>query len=151
VVHTNDPANRSISLTIKGQVDKFAEIIPDPVLLTGRVGETIKKAVRITPGKKYPFTITDSNTRYGANIKFSLDKKNLFGKKAYLLTVENTRNTPGRYMDFIYLTTDSQIQPRLTIKVRGNIYVANTGNRSPSRGGSFSSRPGAAPDRPTEK
>ena len=150
MVHTNDPANRSISLVIKGQVDKFAEIIPDPVLLTGRVGETINKGVKITPGKKYPFHITESSARYGTNIKFNLDKKHLFGKTSYALTVENTRNTPGRYTDYIYLTTDSEIQPKLTIKIRGNIYANNT--VKPINGPSVHVPDSdSSPDRPTEK
>ena len=39
-----------------------------------------------------------------------------------VLTVENLKKTPGRYVDTILLTTDSSIQPTLKIFVYGDIF-----------------------------
>ncbi len=127
-----------------GRVEEFVEIIPDPVLLVGLVGETIKKSVRIVPGEKYPFTITNFRARKGTDIRLNLEKKEFSGKSGFLLEIENTRETPGRYIDYIYLTTDSEIQPKLTLRVRGIIQVS--GNRRPSSlNGPPADPPGAPP------
>lgn len=132
MIYTNDPRQQRLRLTITGRVEQFVEIIPDPVLLTGRVGEPLKKSVRIVPEEKYAFAITGVKARRGTDIRFHLEEKTFFGKKkGFLLEVENIRKTPGRYLDYLYLHTDSEIQPKLTLKVRGNIYAGNRSSHTP--------------------
>jgi len=77
--------------------------------------------VTIIPGKKYPFQITDTKAEKGKNIQFELKQITRENRPAYLLTVENTKKTKGRYRDKIRLYTDSTIRPQISIWVFGHI------------------------------
>lgn len=119
---TNDPRNKDITLTIKGKVDKFADISTRLIRFDGPADKTMKTGVTIRPDKKYPFKITKAYARSGTNITLELSE--LQGDKGYRLDVKNTKTDPGTYVDYIYLKTDSKVNPTLTIRVRGAIFKA---------------------------
>ncbi|MCP4689595.1 MAG: DUF1573 domain-containing protein [Desulfobacterales bacterium] len=117
-VFTNDPGRKRVTLRILGKVERFARIEPRGVLLEGVSGDDIRRVVSITPEEKYPFNIVKTWSRDpGERIECVLEKKD----GAYLLTVSNLVETPGRYRDAVHLKTDSPTLPEIVIHVRGVI------------------------------
>ena len=108
-------------LTIAGSVEKFVTINPKRVRLRGIAGEQIKKKVTITPEKKYPFKIVKASARDGKNIHFELKEEKGEKGPIYALLIENKRSEKGRYFDLITLETDSKIQPKLSIRINGDL------------------------------
>jgi hypothetical protein len=122
VIHSNDPINRNVTLTIYGDIEKFARVDPDRLRLYGQLGEKIEGKVIITPEKDFAFNIIEATAMKGDNIRFKLEKNNTGKPDGYLLTVENQMDKVGRYFDSIHLKTDSKINPVITVRVYGNIY-----------------------------
>ncbi len=125
LVETNDPKKPKIILKISGKVEKFAEIEPQNVKLSGSVKKTVMATVKIKPRKKFPFKITSIGTKTGKFIKIELKQKSSTGHSGYTLIVKNTKNTAGRYSDIIYINTDSNIKSKIKIRVFGNIVKQN--------------------------
>ncbi len=121
IIHTNDPTNPKFTLTISGHVEKFVDLNPKYVRLTGYSGAQISVPVTIVPTTKYPFKIIDVTSRNSTFIKYTLTEREPGEESGYTLLIENLKKDKGRYSDLLTLTTDSQIQPRITIRVYGNI------------------------------
>jgi len=121
VVHTNDPRNSVMELTVSGMVEKFAEIRPERVRLSGRVGEPVTAVAEIVPRPDYPFKIKNIRAMNGRHIRFSLANKTAAGSTIYEITVTSTRPDPGGISDVIYVETDSPIRPTLQVTVSGAI------------------------------
>jgi hypothetical protein len=121
VIHTNDPTNPKFTLTISGHVDKFVDLNPKYVRLTGYSGAQISVPVTIVPTAKYPFKIIDVTSRSDTFIKYTLTERKHGEGNGYTLLIENLKTDKGRYMDILTLKTDSQIQSKITIRVYGNI------------------------------
>ncbi|MFH0725296.1 MAG: DUF1573 domain-containing protein [Pseudomonadota bacterium] len=114
---TNDPANGRSSVTMKGHVDFFAQIIPEQIKLRGESGTKISASVEIVPSIKYPFHIvgTHSETESHCTVKIeTLPDK-------YLLRIENTMEKSGKYFDRILVDTDHAEKKQLVIRVQGDI------------------------------
>jgi hypothetical protein len=118
---TNDEKNPRLQLTISGSVDRFVTIKPNRVKLRGVAGDEIKRKVTITPEKKYPFKIVKVSAKNGKDIHFELSEEKGEQGPVYALLIENKRLERGRYFDMITLETDSEIQPRLSIRVYGDL------------------------------
>jgi hypothetical protein len=118
---TNDEKNPRLQLTISGSVDRFVTIKPNRVKLRGVAGDEIKRKVTITPEKKYPFKIVKVSAKNGKDIHFELSEEKGEQGPVYALLIENKRLEQGRYFDMITLETDSEIQPRLNIRVYGDL------------------------------
>ena len=118
-VYTNDPKNEKIALQLSGKVKKFVTIKPRKVFLKGNVGESISQTVLITPGEGEVFKILKVNALKGGDYKHSLKEVEIEGKAAYELTVENTRETAGRYFDKIFMITDRMDQAPINVIVSG--------------------------------
>ena len=110
-----------MKLTISGSVDKFVTIKPNRVKLRGIAGDEIKRKVIITPEKKYPFKIVKVSARDGKDIHFELSEEKGEKGPVYALLVENKRLQTGRYFDMITIETDSSLQPKLSIRVYGDL------------------------------
>lgn len=89
--------------------------------LAGRVGQPIEAAVNILPRDEYPFTIENIRAMIGKYIELHLDERKIGERRAYLLTVRNTKKDAGQYNDRIILETDSPIRPLLQISVYARI------------------------------
>lgn len=120
-VQTNDPDNMFFRLTLSGIVESYAEIEPSRAILTGTTGDDIKTEIKIIPNAKSPFKITKVKVKKGENIDLNLKEETGAEGLQYILSVTNTRKTAGKYNDKIYLTTDSDRKPKITIKVAGEI------------------------------
>jgi len=112
-------------------VEKFVDLKPKYVRLTGYSGTRIAVPVRIAPTAKYPFKIINITARDGNFIKYTLTEGKPGQGNAYTLLIENTRSDKGRYMDLLTLKTDSQIQPNLLIRVYGNILEPDKKKKAP--------------------
>ena len=97
------------------------DLKPRYVRLTGRIGDKIAVPVTIVPTPKYPFKIKEVTARTGTAIKYSLAVRSQEEGGGYNLLVENIRQKTGRYVDVLTLSTDSNIQPQLLVRVYGNI------------------------------
>ena len=124
MVHTNDPLNPVMELMVSGMVEKFAEIRPENVRLSGRVGESVTAVAEIVPRPDYPFKIKNIRAMNGRHIRFSLADKTAAGRTIYEITVTGTRPDPGGISDVIYVDTDSPIRPTLQVTVSGTIVGA---------------------------
>ena len=120
-VYTNDKNRPRTDLVITGKVERFATIRPKHVNLRGYVGDSLATKVSIIPETKYPFKITNVHAKDGINIKLQLKEVKDSGNGAYELEVENLKQETGRYVDMIFLDTDSKIRPQLSIRVYGNL------------------------------
>ena len=107
-------------------VDKFVDIRPTYIRLTGVAGQPINTLVSIIPSKKYSFKITGINAMKGRDIEFSLTEKIFPEGDGYEILVENRKTDPGRYHDVLSLKTDSDIQPAIKVSVYGNISAPDT-------------------------
>jgi hypothetical protein len=126
VVHSNDPQNPRITLTIQGYIEKFVDIEPKSVRLTGYVGEHIAVPVTIVPEVKHSFKILNAAARKGTDITYALKQRDPSQGRGYTLLIENKKMEKGRYHDVITLKTDSDIKRILRVRVFGNILEKQT-------------------------
>ena len=120
-VETSSPIQPNVSLEITGNVEKFADVSPNKVVLRGNAGEPITASVTIIPDAKYPFKVLETKTKNGTDIQAKTDEKKENDTATYVVTVENLKKEPGRYYDVITLKTDSSIKPELQVSVYGQI------------------------------
>jgi hypothetical protein len=118
---TNDETQPGLSVTVTGAVEKFAGIEPERVRLAGRVGQPVEAIVKIVPRDEYPFKIENARAMIGKYIERHLEEKKIGERRAYLLTVRNTKTDAGQYSDRIILETDSPIRPKLQVSVYARI------------------------------
>lgn len=120
-VYTNDPRRPRFRLSIKGKVESVATITPPNLKLYGPAGSSVVAKATIVPGKKYPFKILEAKAQIGKHIEYHLEEVKQDDQVSYILTVENRRKEKGRYFDVIFLTTDSEVKPKLRINIYGNL------------------------------
>ena len=92
--------------------------------LVGAAGTDITRAITITREKAYPFKIIEAKARNGKDIAFDFREFSQADKNGYILTIANKKTSAGRYADSVILTTDSQIKPKITVPVYGQIVSA---------------------------
>jgi len=119
IIETNDLKNPKLRFTVKGDVEKVADISAHVVKFVGEPEQDFKSVVKITPKKKYNFKITDVKTDSN-NIKLFLNYND--NNKGYELSIKNIKKTEGEYFDAITLKTDSKYMPEIPIRVYGNIF-----------------------------
>ena len=117
---TNDPDNKIRELVITGLVEKFADISPVRLRMSGKTGKTLVRTIKIKPRKKYPFKITNAVST-NKNILCSLLDTGNSTDGAYSLRVETVQKGKGRYKGKLILTTNSEIKPEIVIEVSGKI------------------------------
>ena len=120
-IQTNDKTRQGLSVTVTGFVEKFADISPERLMLSGTAGKPIKEQVTIIPKAKYPFKILSARARQGEYIKFHLTEVKRSNAMGYVLTVENLKQEKGIYFDAILLKTNNKLRPEIPINVLGNI------------------------------
>ena len=120
-LQTNDPNRPWLDVAVTGVVEKFAEIRPERVRFTGAADQPLFIEVEIIPRKDLPFTIGQIDARSGTFIKHELIRRCTDGYDRCVLRVENTRKEKGRYVDSLYVRTDSNLRPTISIPVTGMI------------------------------
>ena len=120
-METSAAKQPNVSIEIAGNVEKFASITPNKLILRGNAGDPIIGTVTISPDPKYPFRVLETKAKNGTDIKAKIDEKQDNDVTTYIITVENLKKEPGRYYDIITLKTDSPIKPELQLSVYGQI------------------------------
>lgn len=123
-VETSAAKQPNVVIEISGNVEKFANITPNKLILRGNAGEPIIGAVTISPDPKYPFRILETNTKNGTDTQAKIEEKQENNTTTYIVTVENLKKDPGRYYDVIMLKTDSQVKPEIQLSVYGQVLEA---------------------------
>jgi len=109
---------------------------PTYARLVGPVGSPLKKEIKITREKAYPFHIMNVKARSGKEIAVDVKELNGDAGDGYVLTIENTKTDAGRYADTVVITTDSKLKPTLTVPVYGQITAAAPPAEQPKTGAS---------------
>jgi len=104
-----------------GMVEKFADIRPERVRLAGIANQPVFVDVTITPRADLPFTIKKIKAKSGNYIRYELKQRCNERKAECVIRVENMRKDKGRYVDALFLQTDSQIRPTIPIFITGII------------------------------
>jgi hypothetical protein len=120
-IQTNDPNRQWLGVAITGMVEKFVEIRPERIILSGPGGQPLFAEVEIIPRKEYPFTIREVEVASGQFIKYEMNKIYAEEQNRYMIRVENTRVEKGRYVDSLNVRTDSDIRPKIHIHIIGII------------------------------
>lgn len=113
-----------MSIEIAGNVEAFANVTPNKLILRGNAGEPIIGTVTITPDSKYPFKVLETKSKNGTDIQAKIEEKQENDITTYIVTVENLKKDPGRYYDVVTLKTNSPVKPEIQISVYGQILEA---------------------------
>ena len=120
-VETSAAKQPTVTLIVTGNVEKFADITPNKLVLRGNAGDPITGTVTLTPDPKYPFKILETKSKNGTDIQAKIEEKKDGDTVRYILTVENLKKDPGRYSDVVQLKTDSTVKPEIEVSVYGQI------------------------------
>lgn len=120
-IKTDDPVLPWFSVGVVGQVEKFVDIQPERIQLAGPAGQPLFAEVAIIPRPEHPFRIEQIRLKNGKFIKYELTQRCTDGKNRCVIRVENTRREKGRYIDALFVDTDSEIKPVIPIYVMGTI------------------------------
>ncbi len=104
-----------------GFVESFAEIRPERVRLFGPPDRPLIVQVEIIPRKEYPFRIREIGVKSGNFIQYELVETCDSGHDRCIIRIENTKADKGRYLDALYVKTDSRLRPVIPIYVTGLI------------------------------
>jgi hypothetical protein len=125
-VYSNDPRHPMLMLTVTGSVEVFADIHPERLILRGTGDQTIRQELVVTPRASYPFKVTGIKAKNGTNIRFEMHEQVTPEGTSYVVSVENTKTSPGKYYDTLLISTDSKLKPTVPIHVYGTIATAKT-------------------------
>ena len=75
MVETSAAKQPNVSVEITGNVEKFANITPNKLILRGNAGEPIIGSVTISPDPKYPFKILETKAKNGTDIQARTEEK----------------------------------------------------------------------------
>ncbi len=120
-VRTNDPDRPEITIDVVMEVKEFADLNPYRIWLKGLPGEKIVEKCTVIPNENYPFNITGIKTRKGVWFDYKYKEIKNNGRKAYEITITNTREKPGPYQDVLFVQTDHPARPEFKIRIEGRI------------------------------
>lgn len=108
-----------VSLTVR----EFAELSPYRIWLEGRPdpAHPLMATCLVVPNEAYPFEITGIRARKGVWFEHAWKEVEHEGRRAFEITVRNTRRKPGPYQDVLFVQTDHPERPEFKIRVEGRI------------------------------
>lgn len=121
LIETDSEALPEIRIDVTLEVREFVSLSPYRVWLEGGVDEEIVATCLVTPNEAYPFEITGIRARRGAWFTHSLEEVERDGRKAWQITLRNTRTKPGPYQDVLFIQTDHPERPEVKVRVEGRI------------------------------
>ncbi len=120
-VTTNQPARPTLTIDFTLEVREFAAISPYRVWLSGPLGSEITATTTVTPNAEYPFEITGLRARKGTWFTYAHEAVERDGRRAFAITLRNTRQKPGPYQDVLFVQTDHPLRPEFKLRVEGRI------------------------------
>jgi hypothetical protein len=115
---SNDPNTPDFILSASGPVDELATLTPKGVSFKGKCTASLEAVVTIKPNRSYPFEITGFDL---GKLKDKVVCHLVKQESAYLLSVRNLMQTPGRYWGKIVLNTDCQNSKPIDLWVSANL------------------------------
>jgi hypothetical protein len=119
---TNDPSNPEITIDVSCPIKQIAAIDPFKIMLTGSYNSDLKGTSIVIPEPDFPFAITGIKPKKGMDISHSFREILQDGRKAYEITVTNTRKQKGIYRDTLFIQTDHPRRPEFRIRVQGEVF-----------------------------
>ncbi len=134
ILKTDSKTFPELRISVHGQIapPEIAVIRPREIFFEGFFGEIHPQTIMIVPKKGFAFKIVECRTGQGKEISCDFKEVNNKGNREYRLMVSNLRKEPGRYSDTIILNTDSEVRPRLIVKVTGDIRIPEIASITPS-------------------
>jgi hypothetical protein len=131
-VFTNDRRLPSVRLQISGKIKGYISLSPQFVRLIGNEGQKISMAVNIRPMNGHTFSIKTVRMQKGRHITYDLKPLGVDPRRnGYTLIVQNTKQSAGSYLDYIFIETDSAKKPMLRIPVSARIRKETPGYKLP--------------------
>ena len=118
---TSDPNMPQLTLEMAGVVEKVYRITPRVGNLTGKATDNIQTTILILPEERYPFNVLGAKAKKGRDIAYAIKEIEQNGRKGFALTIKSIRKDKGLFSDKIYLRTDSNVVPEISIGVFGKI------------------------------
>ena len=117
-VFFNDPDQREVVLTMKGEAKPFIEIQPSHIIrFRGKPGEELRDQVRFISHLPGHWEIKGFKTNIPQYIDVNVRAEQ--PGKIYVVEVRNKRQEAGNYAGVIELFTTSEKRPRLIMRVFG--------------------------------
>jgi hypothetical protein len=124
-VFFNDPDQREVVLTMKGEAKPFIEIQPSHIIrFRGKPGEELKGQVRFTSHLPDPWEITGFTTNIPQYIDVVVKAEK--PGRVYVVEVRNKRQEAGNYAGVINLSTTSKQRPRLIMRVFAELSISSS-------------------------
>jgi hypothetical protein len=124
-VFFNDPDQREVVLTMKGEAKPFIEIQPSHIIrFRGKPGEGLKGQVRFTSHLPDPWEITGFTTNIPQYIDVVVKAEK--PGRVYVVEVRNKRQEAGNYAGVINLSTTSKQRPRLIMRVFAELSISSS-------------------------
>lgn len=116
-VYTNDPGNRTETLTLDVFVKTPILVSPRSVFIQGKAAETLTRSVEITgdPGKPLKIEPVDFNLHH--RLTYSIEE--ISPGKRYRINFATIPNVADQYRGRLLLRTNYPEKPELSIFVRG--------------------------------
>lgn len=121
VIETDSESVPEIRIDVTLEVREFAALSPYRVWLEGAVGSEIVATCLVVPNEAYPFEITGIKARRGVWFTHSFEAVERDGRKAWQITIRNTRTKPGPYQDVLFIQTDHPERPEVKVRIEGRI------------------------------
>lgn len=125
-VYTNDPAQKQVSLVMKGTVKARIYIKPQRVRLYGVEGKILSSEVTIEAGLDQPLELTPLQFNLEDKVTYAIETVEPGRKFKIRFTALNS--TPQKFKGILKLKTNYAERPQLVINVDGRIQR----KRSPS-------------------
>jgi hypothetical protein len=119
---TNDPSQPEITIDVFCPIKQIALIDPFKIMLNGSYNNELKGTAIVVPEQDFPFSITGIKPKKGLDISHSFTEIRKDGRKAYEITVKNTRKENGIYRDTLFIQTDHPRRPEFRIRVQGEVF-----------------------------
>ncbi len=120
-LQTNDPDRSWISISMIGKVEKLILIQPERIRLVGSADQVLAAEVVITRRSDHPVTIEKLLAKNGRSIRYEWTQRCTAKNNRCVVRVTNIQKEKGRYMDVLYLVTDSDLRPTIPIFITGVI------------------------------
>ena len=126
-VFFNDPDQREVVLTMKGEAKPFIEIQPSHVIrFRGKPGEELRDQVRFISHLPGHWEIKEFKTNIPQFIDVTIKAEE--PGRIYVVEVRNKRQEPGTYAGVIELSTTAEKRPRMIMRVFAELSLASAGS-----------------------
>ena len=119
MVYTNDPAKKTIRLSLKGFVKVPILISPRRVRLYGEEGHILTRIVEVRAELDKPLTLTPGYFNLTEKLTYSI--KELETGKKFQIRFATIPGPPQSYSGFLRLKTNYPEKPEMTIRIKVRI------------------------------